>query len=308
MVDRSVISPAALGLLAMVVASVTWGLSALFYKVLSPVPPLEVLAHRTIWSLVFFLSVLGVQGRLTGLARLFSTPKALVPGLIAALLISTNWFGFIFSVQTERALEASLGYFIFPLVAVALGVLIFGERLRRAQAVAVAMAAVAVVGLTLGLGVAPWIALGLALTFGLYGSVKKASSLGPVMSTAAEVLLLLPLALLWLWGVHVLGWTGPTGRGGGIFGTDLILSLFLVLAGPMTGLPLLLFSYASQRVGLIAVGLVQYLNPTLQFAIATLVFGEVLTPWHVGAFALIWAALAVYSGDTWRAARRNSLN
>lgn len=302
------ISPSLRGLGAMALASSIWGLSGIFYKMLAPVPPLEVLAHRTFWAFVVFAGALALQGRLGHLTRaLRGGPGARVwPSALAAILISINWFGFIYSVQVGKALEASLGYYIFPLVAVALGVLVFRDSLSRVQAFAVGLAALAVLLLTLGLGVAPWIALVLATTFGLYGLVKKLSPLGPMVSTAAEVALLAPLALTWLWGVHFQGWLGPTGRPGGVFGSDWQLSLLLILSGPITGVPLMLFSYASKRIPLTTVGLVQYLNPTLQFSVAVLVFGELFTFWHGLAFGLIWTALALYSGETLRGAMRGS--
>jgi chloramphenicol-sensitive protein RarD len=221
--------------------------------------------------------------------------------LLAALLSSANWLGFIYSVQVGFALEASLGYYIFPLVTVVLGRFVFGDLLRPIQWVAVALAALAVMVLTVGLGIVPRLALMLAVTFAVYGALKRTMSAHPAASVAAEVLLLAPLALTWLYGVHVLGWTGLTGREGGFFGSDLTTSLLLIMAGPITGLPLLLFSYAAQRVKMPTLGLVQYLNPTLQFLVAVLVFGEAFTPWHGIAFALIWTGLGIYSLDGIRA-------
>ncbi|SIO29175.1 chloramphenicol-sensitive protein RarD [Rhodovulum sp. ES.010] len=299
------------GVLAMVGACVIWGLSSMYYKLLAHVPPLEVLGHRTLWSLVFFGLVLAAQGRLTEIARLVARPRALAVVFLAALAISTNWFFFIFSIQTGHAVEASLGYYIFPLVAVALGFAFLGERHSAAKWVAVAMACIAVAGLTWGLGVAPWASLALAGTFGIYGLLKRAVPAGPVVSVTTEVLLLAPLALVWLWGVHAQGWTGLTGRHLATFGHDLSDSLLLMLSGPLTATPLILFSYASKRVSYATVGLVQYLNPTLQFLVATMVFREAFTPWHGFAFALIWAALALYSAESLRqerASRRASIS
>lgn len=290
------------GLLAMVVASTIWGLSSMFYKMLAPVPVTEILAHRTIWSLTFFLIVLSVQGRRGALWAAIRPGWGLWPIVAASLLISANWFGFIFSVQVGRALEASLGYYIFPLVAVTLGVVVFRDRLNRWQITAIGIATTGVMVLIFGLGVTPWIALFLASTFGLYGAVKKLSPLGPQVSTAAEVLVLLPVAVIWLGGIHTGSWDNPgaSGRTGAVFGQDWFLSLLLVLSGPMTGLPLLLFSFASKRISMVSLGLIQYLNPTLQFLVAVAVFGEIFTPWHMAAFGLIWIALALYSVDAIR--------
>lgn len=298
------------GVMALVGACVIWGLSGMYYKLLSHVPPLEVLAHRTLWSLVFFGVVLAVQGRMGQLFGLLRSGRVVARVAIAAVMISANWFTFIFSVQTGHAVQASLGYYMFPLVAVMFGFVLLGETLSRVQWGAVALAALAVVVLTLGLGVAPYRSLLLAVTFGLYGLLKKGSGAGPVVSVTGEVLLLAPLALTWLFGVHAMGWTGVTGVNLGTFGHDLSDSLLLAFSGPITAGPLILFSYASKRVSLASLGLVQYLNPTLQFLVATLVFVEPVSRWHAVAFPLIWVALAFYSWDSLRqdrASRRASI-
>lgn len=294
----------------MVAACCIWGLSSMYYKLVAHVPPLEVLSHRTLWSLVFFGLVLSAQGRLGQLGALIVQPRAMAVVVLAAVAISTNWFFFIYSVQVGHAMQASLGYYIFPLVAVALGFVFLGERHSVVKWGAVALACLAVAGLTWGLGVAPWTALVLAFTFGIYGLLKRGVAAGPVVSVTAEVLVLAPLAALWLWGVHVQGWTGLTGRNLGTFGHDLSDTVLLMLSGPLTATPLILFSYAAKRVSYATVGLVQYINPTLQFLVATLVFREAFTPWHGFAFALIWSALALYSGESLRqdrAARRAAI-
>lgn len=286
------------GVAAMIGACVIWGLSPLFFKQLTHVPASEVLAHRTLWGLAFFGLLLAAQGRPGAVPRLVRASPGRV--LAAALLISTNWFVFIWSVQVGRAMEASLGYYTFPLVAVLLGAMVFGERLAWVQWAAVALALCAVGVLTWGLGAPPGVALVLATTFGLYGMMKKRLDAGPVVSVTAEVLLLAPLALGWL------AWLYRDGTGE----RDGATLALLVLSGPlMTALPLMLFSYATRRVRLATVGLVQYLNPTLQFVCAVAIFGEPFTPWHAAAFGLIWTALALYSAQSIaaeRAARRLS--
>ncbi len=292
-------SETAKGILAMTAACVIWGLSSMYYKLIAHVPPLEVLAHRTLWSLVFFGAVLALRGELRALVRLLTTGgRGLVS--LAALAISLNWLMFIYAVQSGRAVEASLGYYIFPLVAVLFGLLFFGERLGPLKWSAVALAALAVLLLAFGLGAAPWISLGLATSFGFYGVVKKHLVAGPVVSVTAEVLLLAPLALLWLWGVHSQGWTGLTGQNLGAFGHGLTDSLLLILAGPITALPLMLFTQASKALPLGTLGVMQYINPTLQFAVAALVFAEPVTRWHWIALPLIWVAVALYSTDALR--------
>lgn len=290
------------GFWAMIAVCVIWGLSGLYYKQLSEVPPIEVLAHRTLWSAIFLGAVLGLRGRLGELvAALGGARGTLIRLILAALVISTNWFVFIWSVKEGHALEASFGYYIFPLVAVLLGRLVMGETMGRVQWAAVAIAGLAVVVLGVGLGVTPWIPLIIAGTFGSYGLIKKQLSVAPVTSVLAEVVILSPIALAMLWAAH----TGTIGDGqGGQFGRDLGHSLMLAFSGVLTGGPLILFSYAAQRVRMATVGLVQYLNPTLQLGVAVLAFGEPLTHWHLVALPLIWLALALYSGASLRAAAR----
>lgn len=292
--------PARRGILAMIAACTIWGLSPLFYKQLAHVPPLEVLSYRTLWSLVFFGSVVIVTGQFGELRAFLGRRWRLV--LLAAVTISINWGIYIWAVQVGRTMEASLGYYIFPLVAVLVGALFFAERLTRLQWMAVLLAATGVLALVLGLGLIPYVALALAVSFGLYGTAKKSIRSGAVLSVTGEVLLLAPLAIAYL------GWLG-TGGGDGLRSGGWNTQLLLALSGPMTAVPLMLFSYATSHVRLATVGLLQYLNPTLQFFCATVIFGEVFTHWHGLAFGLIWAALLLYSAQaalSERAARRLS--
>ncbi|ETX29555.1 EamA family transporter RarD [Roseivivax isoporae] len=282
------------GLAAMVAACTIWGLSPLYYKLLTPVPALEVLAHRTFWSFVFFAGVLALQGRLRRIVEVLSDRRTAVTLAVSASAISVNWFLFIYSVQTGHATQASLGYYIFPLLAVLIGMAAFGERLDRTQVVAVALAALAVTALSWHLGAPPWIALLIALSFGIYGAAKKKLSAGAVTTVTTEVLLLAPLALGYLALVHA--GDGP----GRVYGQDWGLTGLLMLAGPLTALPLILFSHASQRLPLGTIGLLQYLNPTLQFLCATLVFREPFGWVQAAAFGMIWTALALYSGASFR--------
>lgn len=275
------------GILAMVATCTIWGLSGIYYKLLDHIPPIEILAHRTLWSCIFFTLVLLVQGRISVLGQALGARRSVFLIAFAALMISTNWFVFITSIQIGHAVEASLGYYIFPLVAVLLGAVAFRERLGKAQLFAVALATTAVVTLTIGLGVPPWIALILASSFGLYGLVKKGLSVGPVVSVTAEVLLLSPIALVVLWWFH--------SDGHGAFGANWRDSLMLAFSGILTGTPLIMFSYATKRITLATVGLVQYLNPSLQFIVATVFFREAFSFWHAIAFAMIWTALAIYT-------------
>ena len=286
------------GVLAMVVACIVWGLSPLYYKLLVSVPPIELLSHRTIWSLVLFALVLFIQGRLRGALGVLGNRNIMVTLFIAALMIAFNWFVFIYSIQINRATESSLGYFIFPLVSVIFGVVLFREKLGRAQMLAVMLAAAAVLILTYGLGQAPWIALSVSVSFGIYGVIKKSLSIPAIVTVTLEVLLLSPIALMILYLHHA-------SDSGGQFGQSLSVSLLLILSGPMTATPLILFSYATRRVALATVGILQYINPSLQFLCATVLFLEPLSLWHAIAFPLIWAALALYSWASFQTAKRS---
>jgi chloramphenicol-sensitive protein RarD len=291
------------GIWAMVVACVIWGTAPLYYKLLTHLPALDVVAQRTIWSALTFLALLALQSRLGDLRRALASPRSVAVFGFAALTISLNWLIFILSIGWGRVTEVSLGYYLYPLVAVMIGVLAFGERLSRVQGAAVVLAGLAVALLTLGLGAAPWIALVVATSFGLYGLVKKRLTVGAVVSVTAEVLILTPVALA------ILVWHTTQGQG------VMLLNLrdwgLLVLSGALTATPLILFSYAMMRVRMATVGLVQYLSPTVQFLSAVLIFGEPFGAWHAVAFGLIWTAVAVYSVAAVvqdRAARSASVN
>ncbi|MCE8511131.1 EamA family transporter RarD [Ruegeria pomeroyi] len=275
------------GILAMIGTCLVWGLSPLYYKLLAHVPPPEVLSHRTFWSVLLFGVYLAMQGRLGELRRAYAGPRQTGLIALAAVMISLNWFVFILSIQLGHATEASMGYYIFPLIAVLIGRFWFAEQLSGGQWLAVVLAALAVALLTWGLGVAPWVALILSSSFALYGAVKKFLPLGPVISVTAEIVIMMPLFL------SVLAWFHL--RGQGAFGGDLTTSLLLIGSGPLTAIPLILFSYAARRVPLSTVGVLQYINPTLQFMCAVVIFGEPFTRWHGIAFALIWGAVAVFS-------------
>ena len=290
------------GILAMIGSCIIWGLSSLIYKQLSNVPAIEILAHRTLWSFVFFVILLGVQGRLYEVRGSFSDLRSTCLTVLAALMILANWFLFIWSIETERAIQASLGYYIYPLVSVVLGWLFFSERLGCLQWTAITLVAVAVSALTYGLGGAPWVSLTLAGTFAIYGLLKKQLSVGPVVSVTSEVTLVVPFAVIFL----LLTWH----NGEATFGQDLVTTGLLIFAGPLTAVPLILFSFAARRASMATIGLVGYLNPTLQFLCAVVVFAEPFTSWHVMAFAMIWSALSLYSIAVWsqeKASRKASV-
>lgn len=287
----------------MLVASMTWGLSGIYYKALAHISATEILAHRTIWSFVFLGLVLLAQGRVRAALANIRRPRTLGILFVSALMISANWGMFILAIQKGWAMESSFGYYIFPLLAVALGFLFLGERLSKAKTLAVTIAAIAVLMLGFGLGTPPWISLFLAITFALYGLIKNRLDVGPVMSVFIEVVILSPVALIWL--------LGDFSQSGGVFGNTFQDSAMLVFSGIITGGPLILMSYAARRISFAALGLVQYVNPTLQFLVATFVFLEPFTKWHAIAFPMIWIGLAIFTLDSWRhdrSARKRASN
>jgi len=274
------------GILAILAACVIWGLSPLYYNLLTMVPPLELLAQRTLWSFLFFALVLGLQGRFSALIHALGNRGHVITLFAAACAIAVNWYFFIYSVQINRVSEASLGYFIFPLVAVVFGLIVFKEKLSTLQWVAVALAVFAVLILTYGLGVAPWLALVLSLSFGTYSVLKKRLDLSPVISVTLEVMLLLPLTVPYL---LIQNWPIQDS-------TDSWQIWFLLMgSGPLTATPLILFSYATRRISMSTVGIMQYINPSIQFLVALLIFAEPMTDWHFGAFSIIWVAVVIYS-------------
>ena len=280
------------GILAVLASGLIWGFSPIYYKLLTHVPPIELLAHRVLWSVIFFVFLLGFQRRLGALRTAITTRRSVATLFLGACLIGVNWYIFIWSIQVEKAAEASLGYFIFPLVVVAMGWIGFGERLSRLQNIAIALAVAAVILMTLSKGLFPWIALVIALSFSLYGYVKKTILTGPVVSVTAEVLLLVPLAVAVLYFVHR--------EGAGSFGKAGFDTLLLVVSGPLTATPLIFFSYAAKRISMATLGLSNYLNPTIQFFCAIVIFNEPINSVQFFSFAMIWLALALYSREGFR--------
>jgi chloramphenicol-sensitive protein RarD len=277
------------GLAYALAAYLTWGGMAVYIKALAPVPPLEILAHRVAWSVVFLFGLLVARRRLGLLAHAREVPWHLAA---STLLIAANWLVFIWAVGAGRLLEASLGYYVNPLVNVLLGVLFLGERLSRRQLAAVALAGAGVAAMVLRLGGLPWVALALALSFGLYGLVRKRSGLDAAAGLLAETALLAPPAVAYL--------ALLAARGSGAFGREAGQSLLLAAAGVITAVPLVWFALGVQRLRLSTLGLVQYLSPTVQFLLAVLLYGEPFTAAHAAAFGCIWAGLALFSWDALR--------
>lgn len=285
------------GIVYATLAYVCWGLFPLYFHQVAQVPALEVVMHRTVWSLVLLLGVLAVRRHWAWLGAALRSPRVLGTFALSALLLAANWLTYVWAVHHQHVVDASLGYFILPLIHVAMGYAVLQERPRRGQWVAVALAALGVAWLTLQAGRLPWIALVLALTFGVYGLLRKTASLGALEGLALETLLLAPVAAV------LLAWWGAQGQGALVQGPPSQVA-WLVLAGPATAIPLLLFAAGARRIPMATLGLLQYISPTLQFALGVWVFHEAFDPARLAGFVLIWAALVLYSVEGWWHTRR----
>ncbi|MEU3749551.1 EamA family transporter RarD [Streptomyces narbonensis] len=286
------------GLLYGIGAYGMWGLVPLFWPLLKPAGAVEILAHRMVWSLVFVGIALLALRRWGWIPELVRSPRKLALITVAAAVISVNWGLYIWSVNTGRVVEASLGYFINPLVTIALGVLVLKERLRPAQWAAVGVGFAAVLVLAIGYGQPPWISLTLASSFAVYGLVKKKLNLGGLESLAAET------AVQFLPALGYLVWLGTQGTlafGSGGAGH----AALLVSTGIVTAVPLVCFGAAAIRVPLSTLGLLQYLAPTFQFLLGVLYFHEAMPPERWAGFSLVWLALTLLTWDALRTARRS---
>lgn len=274
-----------------------WGLFPLYWPLLEPAGPGEVLAHRVLWSLVVVAALLVAARRLTEVRAVLRDRARMLRLSAASVLIGLNWFTYIYGVTHDHVVETSLGYFINPIVTVLLGVVVLKERLRPTQWVAIGAATVAVLVLSVQNGSPPWIALVLAFSFGGYGLLKKTAAVGAVEGLAVETAVMAPVAAAYL---LVL-----TTRGDLVFGTEGVgHALLLVGAGVVTAIPLLLFGAAASRVPLTTLGLLQYLAPTLQFLIGVALYDEPLPLLRLVGFALVWAGLAIFTADLVRHHRR----
>lgn len=285
----------------MLLATLVWGFAPVLYRALDHVRPDEIVAHRVIWSSVFFATVIGIQGRLGDLVAVFRRRAVALRIIVAAALIFANWGLFIYAIINGQALQAGFAYYIFPIVAVAFGVLLFRERLRRAQWLALCLVVAGIAVFGQALGGFPTLSLVLAVTFALYGIAKRGMDVGPVLSVTAETAVVTPLAIVWIVVLFAQPAFSP------VFLSNGWDSFLLILSGPLTGGPMILFSYAARRIGYATLGLIQYVNPTLQTMVAVLIFAEPFTNRHLWALGLIWVALAVYSVSAFRqerAARR----
>jgi chloramphenicol-sensitive protein RarD len=265
-----------------------WGFAPLFWRFLGHVPALELLGHRVVWGFAFFGVYVLATRRARELRQVLRSRKLILRLAAAGLCVGTNWFVFVYAVMTDHVLDVSLGYFINPLLSVALGRFILGEQLERLQVVGVGLACCGVLLVSTAADGLPWISLVLASSFGLYGLLRKTTKVDPLVGSTFETLVLAPVAL------GGLLWLAAQGRGH-LFAGDLSTDLLLVCTGPVTAIPLLLFVNAARRLPLTIVGFLQYLAPSLQFGLAVLAFGETLEPLKLAAFGLVWAGLVVFS-------------
>ncbi|MFI5315433.1 MAG: EamA family transporter RarD [Myxococcota bacterium] len=273
-----------------------WGLVPAYWKLLGAVSPLEIVANRVLWSLLFTAPLVALLGRSSELREVLRDRRRRLALCGSGVLIALNWGIFIWAVGAGRIVETSFGYFLTPLVSIGLGVALLGERVRRAQVGAIALAALGVAVLGIGSGTTPWLPLALALSFGLYGLLRKVTRVSSLVGLTIETALVVPMALAILVAEGL--------RGESHFATgDLATTLLLALSGAVTALPLLWFARAARRLPLSTLGLFQYLAPTLAALLAVAVYGETVTQTRALALACIWAGIAVFSFDSLRAER-----
>lgn len=277
-----------------------WGFVPLFFKLLSSVPPVEVLAQRIVWSLPLCFLIMAFRRQIGEYLAVLRDWKVLRLLFASSVLIAVNWLVYIYAIFTDHVLAASLGYYLNPLVNVMLGMVFLGERLSRMQMLAVVIAGVGVAILLAGALDTLWISLTLAFTFGIYGLLRKIAPVGslPGLSVETTVLLLPSLA--------VAGYYLAVGDGRG-FGSENSISLLLMAGGVVTAVPLLLFATAARRMSYAALGFVQYMAPTIQFLLSLFVFDEPLKPVQLACFLLIWVSIAVFSFDMWRKMRADRM-
>jgi len=289
--DESPAPAAAAGLAAAILSYVTWGLSPLFWKLLTHVDAMETLAHRYLWTLPFTLLAVVAMRRRAQFATLAASRRDVGLLAVSAAMLAVNSGTYLWGVNHDRIVEASLGYFLTPLLTVLFGLLLFRERLRPWQWVAVALAAAGVLNLVATHGIFPWVGLVVGTSFATYGAVRKLVPIGSVAGFFAETVLIAPVALIFLGGVALSG-------GGAFGGIDRVTDLLLIGGGLVTAVPFLLYVVGARRLRLATVGLLFYINPSLQFVIGAFLFDEPVTAAHLVTFGLIWSGLAIYSVES----------
>jgi chloramphenicol-sensitive protein RarD len=285
-----------IGVLAGIAAYGIWGLFPLYFHLLSPTTPVEILCHRILWSLLVVTAVLTARRDWAWVASLVRSPRRVLELAVAAVLIAVNWLVYVWAVEEGRVVDAALGYFINPLVTVTLGVVVLHERLRRLQWIAVGLGAIAVFVIGIGYGQFPVVALTLACSFAGYGFLKKRITLSPVQSLTAETGLLAPFAVVAMVVLRSTDGTVFANEGAG-------MSVLLATTGVVTAVPLVLFAASARRIPLTMLGLLQYLTPSLQFLCGVLVFHESMPAERWAGFALVWIALVCMSFDAVRQLR-----
>jgi chloramphenicol-sensitive protein RarD len=287
------------GILFGIGAYLMWGFFPIYFKALQSVSPLQIMFHRVVWSFLFLALVLAARHRWPEVLRAARSKRTLVIYALAGALLATNWLVYIYGVNSGQVVETSLGYFINPLVSVALGVIFLRERLRPLQWLPVGLAALGVAYLTIQVGSLPWIALALAFSFGLYGLIKKLSPLSSLPGLTMETAAIFLPALLYLGWVEV--------QGVGAFGhASTWVNVLLVASGVITALPLLMFAKAARNIPLWAIGLLQYIAPTVQFLIGVLLYNEPFDQTRLIGFSIIWLALLIFSLEGLNARRRSA--
>ena len=289
------------GIINATLAFLCWGLFPIYFHSLHDVPPGQILAHRVLWSLLFLAIVLTVRRQWKWLPAVLRQPRVIASFVASAFLLSANWLVYIWAVNNGHVIEASLGYFINPLVNIMFGYLLLKERLRAGQWAAIALAALGVAWLTWQAGTVPWIALILASSFGAYGLMRKTAALGSLEGLSFETMVLFPLAL-----GYVI-WLSQHGQNSFINCPADSTRWLLAAAGPITAIPLLMFAAGARKIPLSVLGLLQYISPTIQFLLGVWLFHEAFSAERMVGFLLIWSALALYAAEgLWRN-RRTSL-
>lgn len=297
--DTSINASLAQGVMLALASTCFWGMFPLIFKTVSHISPLEVLAHRALWALVFATLLMAAMGRREIFQRTFYAPRILAVALLSGMAVAVNWGVFIWAVGNDQVLQSSLGYYINPLLNVLLGVVFLRERLRLWAWVAIGFAAAGVVFLVVRVDGVPWVALAIALSWSTYGFIRKLAKVGSLPGLYLETLLLSPLAL------GFVAWLGVQDAGSGMlaapfFATSWADSARLIATGAVTAAPLLLFGRAARILRLSTIGVLMYIVPTAQFLLAVFIFHEPFTSAHLWAFSLIWIGLVIYAWDSLR--------
>jgi len=287
------------GVLSAGCAFLMWGVFPLYLKTLKAIPPLEILSHRVFWSFIMLALILTLRHQWGWITSIKKNPRITAAFIASASMLAINWVVYIWSINHDRIVDASLGYFIAPLFNVLFGVML-GERLRLWQWISVGLAATGVTWLTISAGQLPWIGLTLAFTFGLYGLLRKTASLGALEGLTLETLVMLPLSALFLL-------LPESGSSHAFINAGINTSLLLIAAGPVTAIPLLLFAYGARRIPLSLVGILQYIGPTIQLLLGIYLYNEAFSSTKLIGYGLIWCALGLYSIESlWQAWRHSA--